>query len=394
MRLLILHLATVFGGAERTTANLLTHLDREVITHIRLACPGILREQLPNCADSFVDTSARIARGWFTNSSDLLADARTAGALIGDAAPDLVLGMMHYPAALAALGVRLARSSVKSVGSFRGPVYEHMRHYERGLRRRSFMRLAVGATARLADRMIVPSQGTARELRRHFLGPARRTVVIPNGIDCSAVDALAAEPATGLERLDRDLPLICVAARLSPEKDLGLLLTAFRLARESLPMALALVGDGPERANLERLVADWGLGHCVALLGHRENVFPYIRRADVYVHTCQFEGFGYTMLEAMACRTPVIATDCPYGPREVIGNNQFGVLVPCRDPGALAAAIVALLTDPPRRRHLAELGRTRAEALSIGRMVRRYEEVFRGLVSPRAGSGQRVDGVR
>lgn len=381
MRLLILHLATVFGGAERTTSNLLTHLDRDRVRHITLAAPAALRDLLPPGFDAFLDTGPRLPRGWFSSPRDLLADLKTSGRLLREARPDLVLGMMHYPAALAVLGARLARLPVKTVGSFRGPAFEHMRRYEHGLGRWTFLLSAIGATARLADRMIVPSQGTARELCRRFLGSTARTRVIPNGIDGVAVESAAAEPAPGLEHLDADLPRLCVAARLSPEKDLGLLLEAFRLLQPHRPAALVVVGDGPDRAALEGRISAWGLDDRVAFVGHRENVYPYMRRADLYVHTCQFEGFGYTMLEAMACGTPVIATDCPYGPREVIGNDRFGLLVPCNDAGALAGATADLLADPERRRALAASGLARAEQLSVRQMAARYEAVFAELLN-------------
>ncbi|MTW19564.1 glycosyltransferase [Allochromatium palmeri] len=376
MHLLMLHLATVFGGAERTTSNLITHLDRGVVRRITLAAPAALRDLVPPDYDDFIDTAVHLSRGWFTNTRELRDDARVIGTLIARAQPDLVLGMMHYPSALAVLGRRLARLPVKTVGSFRGPVYEHMRLYEHGRKRHLFLRLAVGATARLADRMIVPSEGTARELSRRFLGPARRTVVVPNGIDGASVARLAAEPAPGLEALPPDLPRLCTAARLSPEKNLGLLLAAFRRLQSIHPAALVLIGDGPDRAALERQVVDWGLADRVCFLGHCENVYPYIRQADLYVHTCQFEGFGYTMLEALACGTPVVATDCPYGPREVLGSNEYGLLTPMDDAESLARAISMLLTDPERRCRLTEHGLERAGQLSIERMVRGYEHVF------------------
>ena len=382
MRLLILHLAVVFGGAERTTSNLLTHLNRDIVRHVTLASPEALRDLLPARIDAFIDTAPHLRHRWFNSPRDLLSDARVCSELLREAKPDIVLGMMHYSAALAVLGTRLARLPIKTVGSYRGPAYEHMRRYEHGIRRRIFLHTAIGGTARLADRLIVPSEGTARELRGRFLGSKARTIVIPNGIDNASVSLAATEPAPGLERLPENLPLLCVAARLSIEKDLDLLLEAFRRLQATHPATLVVVGDGPDRGALESQVMAWGLRERVAFVGHRENVYPYIHRADLYVHTCQFEGFGYTMLEAMACGTPVIATDCPYGPREVIGDNRFGVLVPGNNADALAAGIANLLDHPGRRLALSELGQARARQLSIARMAAHYEAVFSELVPP------------
>lgn len=380
MRLLILHLATVFGGAERTTSNLLTHLNRDVVRHITLAAPAVLRDLLPARIDAFVDTVPHLRHGWFHSPRELLTDVRACGELLRESQPDIVLGMMHYSAALAVLGTRLARLPIKTVGSYRGPAYEHIRRYEHGRRRRIFLHTAIGGTARLADRLIVPSHGTAHELRRRFFGSKTRTVVIPNGIDSASVSVAATAPAPGLERLPADLPLLCVAARLSIEKDLALLLESFRRLQATHPAALVIVGDGPERGALEGQIAAWGLQDRVAFVGHRENVYPYMRRADLYLHTCQFEGFGYTMLEAMACGTPVIATDCPYGPREVIGDNAFGRLVPSNDAEALTTAIAHLLDHPQQRLALTDLGLARAKQLSIARMAAGYEAVFSELI--------------
>ena len=197
-------------------------------------------------------------------------------------------------------------------------------------------------TARGADCIIVPSRGTARDTRVRFFGRGERIEVIPNGIDAEAIRAAAAEPAPGLERLPEGLPLLCVAARLSVEKDVGLLVDAVHRVQSAHPCALAIVGDGPERAALEQRVSDLGLSDRIAFIGHRENAYPYMRAADIYVHTCQFEGFGYTMAEAMACGTPVIATDCPHGPREVLDEGKCGVLVAPGDPRALADGLAAV----------------------------------------------------
>ncbi len=370
----------MFGGAERTTANLLQSLDRRSIGRVTLLAPGALRPLLPQHYDEFRDTTVYGLGGGFENSRKLLAAARRTAVLLRELKPDLALGMMHYPSALVTLGQRLSRGRMKTVASFRGPFFEYMRHHERGFRRRLFLRTAVAGAALLADRVIVPSQGTADELRRRFLTPTRRTVVIPNGIDLAEVDKLSQQPALELADLPEEIPILCAVARLTPEKNLGLLLEAFRQVRSRQPAVLVILGDGPERAALETQIAAWGLTDAVRFLGHRDNVYPYLRRADVFIHTCQFEGFGYTMLEALAVGTAVVATDCPYGPREVLGGGEYGVLAPPDDSEALAAAVLRLLSDPDRRLAQVARGLRRAEQLSVRRMVGAYEAEFLRLV--------------
>ena len=381
MRLLILHQAGVFGGAERTTHNLLTHLDRQVVSHLTLAAPDALRAFMPARFDDFIDTAGLIQHGWFHDIPSLRADVRATEALLRQARPDVVLGMMHYSAALVTFAARRLEKPPKVVGSFRGPIFEYIRRYERGFSRRLFLHTAITLTARLADCILVPSQGTARDTRWRFFGAAKRIQVIPNGIDGAAVRQAAEAPAPGMEQLPLDMPKLCVAARLSAEKDIHLVIEAMDRIRDQYPCSLIIVGEGWEREALASRARDLRLADRVVFAGYRENVFPYLSRADLYVHTCQFEGFGYAMLEAMACGTPVIATDCPHGPREVLSGGRDGVLVSPGSAGALAEGITAILGDPERQQQLVEKGLRRAEELSVRNMADRYQSLFQTLVA-------------
>lgn len=355
------------------------HLDRQAIKRITFATPSVLRPLLPQQYDDFRDTEALGLGGGFAGSRRLLADAQRTAKLFQEIQPDVALGMMHYPAALVVLGRRISGTKTKAIASFRGPVFEYMRHHERGLRRRLFLRTAVTSTALLADRVIVNSPGTATELQRHFFTPARYIKVIPNGIDLAEVTQLCHQPAPELTALASDTPILCAIARLAPEKNLMLLLTAFRLVHSQKSALLLVLGDGPERARLETQIAEWGLTNAVRFLGHCDNVYPYLRRATIFIHTCQFEGFGNTMLEALAAGTAVVATDCPYGPREML-NGGYGILVPPNDPQQLATAILQLLDNSQQRQELIQRGLERAKHFSIETMVRSYTTEFLQLV--------------
>ena len=379
MKLAILHIASVFGGAERTTANLLAHLDRTRIDEIVVLSMAPLEAHFAG-ADRFIDLSPDGLQGWFAGGlRTLRRDARIVADRLRQIRPDCVLAMMHYGSALLAMA-RFYGLRTRAVASFRGPVYEHMRHFEQGCCRRGYLHALIGATVHITDRVIVPSVGTGDELVRRFLAPRHKVAVIPNGIDAAAVSRAAAGAVTDCPPLTggSDGPVLCTVARLSPEKNLSLLLQAFVPVARATSASLLILGDGPDRSALERLAHSLGIGRHVFFLGERENVFAYVARADLAVHVCLYEGFGYTMLEAFACGTPVVAQDCPYGPREILGNSAFGVLVPTGESGALSQAMLRLLSDAAERRRLAGLGRRRAEQLSVRAMATRYEAVFLG----------------
>ena len=107
------------------------------------------------------------------------------------------------------------------------------------------------------------------------------------------------------------------------------------------------MGEGPERGRLEALCARIGLADAVSLPGFVENPFPRIRAALVLAVSSDREGFGNVLVEAMALGTPVVSTDCPHGPREILEGGRWGRLVPIGDPDALAAALLDTLRAPP-----------------------------------------------
>ena len=144
MRLAILHIAGVFGGAERTTANLLAHLDRNRIDEVVVLSMTPLEAHF-SAADRFIDLSSDGLQGWFAGGLRTLhRDARIVAGRLREIRPDCVLAMMHYSSALLALA-RLFGVHTHAVASFRGPVYEHMRYFEQGAGRRGYLRAAIGA---------------------------------------------------------------------------------------------------------------------------------------------------------------------------------------------------------------------------------------------------------
>lgn len=138
---------------------------------------------------------------------------------------------------------------------------------------------------------------------------------------------------------DRTVPTIVFVGRLVPVKRLDLLLAAFLAVKESCAARLLIVGEGVEQDSVQDFIARHNLGDAVRLVGHQDNPLPWIRASSVLVLPSDYEGFGNVLVEAMACGTQVISTDCPDGPAEILGNGRYGQLVPPGDVPAMADAI-------------------------------------------------------
>jgi glycosyltransferase involved in cell wall biosynthesis len=224
----------------------------------------------------------------------------------------------------------------------------------------------------------------SRELRDHLVdeGFAARAVdVIYNGI------AVGPLPDTGARQRVRDelgvaddTLVLSTIARLDAVKDLGVLLRAAGRLLPQLPLRIVIVGDGPERRNLEDVAAECGITAHVRFLGHREDARRWLAGSDIFVNTSISEGISLTILEAMAAGLPVIAT--AVGGTPEIVNDDCGRLVPAREPAALAAAILELANAGSRRHELGQAARRRAETLfTIERMVAEYRAVYEGVSS-------------
>jgi glycosyltransferase involved in cell wall biosynthesis len=225
----------------------------------------------------------------------------------------------------------------------------------------------------------------SHELRDYMISArfaADRLQVIHNGIDPgprpSTDDRLAARRLLGI----RDGRFVAMTvARLDPVKDLAGLLDAFARVRVHVPDAcLVIVGDGPERARLERRAANADLGGSVVMTGYRSNVRALLPAADLYVSNSISEGISITILEAMAAAVPVVATSVG-GTPEVLDGNVGGMLVPARAPERMAAAVTGLARDAARRASIGADGRRRVEtAFTIDRMVGEYARIYRQLL--------------
>ncbi len=198
-----------------------------------------------------------------------------------------------------------------------------------------------------AERIIAVSEGVAVDTRRVTGLPDSHIEVIHNPVITSALHAQAALTPEHPWFNDGRRPLLVAAGRLTPQKDFPTLLRAFQRVAQSLPDArLIILGEGRLRAELLSLAAELGIDERLALPGFIANPYPYLARADLFVLSSRWEGSPNVLTEATALGTPVVSTDCPSGPSELLQGGRFGPLVAVGDADALAEAILATIQRP------------------------------------------------
>ena len=217
-----------------------------------------------------------------------------------------------------------------------------------------------------AKKVVAISNVIAAELQKTLSLSFEKFKVIHNPI---VLDEIHKKSSFTSEALPTTYPRLVAVGRLMPQKSYPLLLKALRIVITEKPVHLYVLGEGTERSYLERLIENLDLKPFIHLLGFQSNPYAYMRQADIFVLSSDYEGFGNVIVEAMALGLPVIATDCPYGPREILADGKYGLLVPPGDEEALAKAILSLLREPDTRRRLGRKAKKRAEDFSVEKII-------------------------
>jgi glycosyltransferase involved in cell wall biosynthesis len=229
----------------------------------------------------------------------------------------------------------------------------------------------------LFDRVIVESTRNKEIALRKRLWPARKVKVIEYGIDLTSLEDRGAQ---GLVDPGNSSPVIGTVGRLVPQKGHRHLLEALsQLKKRGMSFSLMIVGNGPLRSELESQVEELGLSGDVSFLGHREDVYDLLSSFDIFVLPSEFEGLPFALLEAMAARRPIIASDVD-GIGDAIVDEENGLLVPSKDPGALAAALERLVGEDRLRQELGNNARSAVARFDLPRMIARTEELYESLL--------------
>jgi glycosyltransferase involved in cell wall biosynthesis len=286
--------------------------------------------------------------------------------------PAFLMATSHSVNVAAAIGSGIARTPARLVLRIdsqltRAPELAGTRTQRRRMRRarRFFPR---------ADVIVAISQGVAADVVRELGYPESRVATIHNPVVTPELEAAVREPLDHPWFTPDSPPVVLGVGRLVAQKDFATLIRAFARLRARCRARLLLLGEGRDRARLESLVSELGLYGEVSLPGAVANPLPYMYRAAAFAMSSAWEGFGNVLVEAMLCGCPVVSTDCPSGPAEILEGGALGPLVPVGDDAALADALAQVL----EKRVAADRLRARAQQFSVDRAADRYLDALLG----------------
>ena len=260
--------------------------------------------------------------------------------------PDALLTAKDHSAKTALVGRALSRVKV--------PVYVKITNTLSQTLRRRIKRVTARWLYRRADRLFCVSNGVADDLRENFNVPPERICAIYNPTVTPDIAERRQLPVNHPWLQGEGPPVIMGVGRLTKQKDFYTLIDAFALVRAKRPARLLILGEGTLHDSLEGHARCRGVGEYVDLPGYVWDPIPWLARTDLFVLSSRYEGLANVVIEALAAGAPVVSTDCPSGPAEILDNGRIGPLVPIGDPEAMAEAMERMLDEPPSQELLSE----------------------------------------
>lgn len=347
------------GGAEKTLYELATRLDRGRFCPVVgcLCGRGPIGQRLANAGIEVIHMDMR---SWW----DVPAWLRLRSALREQRPHVLHTFLFHANLAGRLMATRLGIQRVISSVRVEEPRRSHL--------------WAERLTRGWVDVVTCVSASVRRYTHNRTRVPLDRLVVIPNAIEPERHDLPVAAPPEAW-RLPDGPPVVAVIGRLDTQKDPLLMLRAAALVHANMPEAVfAFAGAGPLAEKCRDLADRLGLNRTARWLNWVQDIRPLLARMDLLALSSRWEGMPNVALEAMACRKPVVATDAG-GTREVVADEETGLLVPRGDPAALAGQILRLLGDPDLRDRLGQAGRRRVEQdFTFDKLVAANERLYTG----------------
>ena len=359
------------GGAERVAVNLLQGLPRDIFSQelVMVDAWGPFLEQVPEDVE-------QINLGLGNNVHKAVLPLVR---YLRQRRPDVLISHLAHANVVAVVAAVLAGTGTKVV------LIEHNdnslvdQERTRSLASKALQQVKSLAYRR-ADTIVGVSEGVTGYVGRTFGVPKAKLRTVYNPVVSTELLERSREPLEHPWFAPGEPPVLLASGRLREQKDFSTLLKAFAQVRQVRKCRLLILGEGALRGELEAEVTALSLQGDVALPGFVENPYAYMRGAALFVLSSQWEGLPTVLVEAMACGCPVVATDCPSGPAEILEGGRLGPLVEIANPAALAEAIVETLHKPTPR----ELLEKRAQDFSFDNAIAAYTQLLLELTQPAA----------
>lgn len=285
---------------------------------------------------------------------------------LGEKEPTTLLSTMDGPNVVALWANALAGSDTDAVIRLSNTIRTRSEHLKGRLLDRF-----VKKWYPTADEVVTVSSDIQTDAESLLDVPSEKTTVIHNPIDLERIDEQKLIPVSD-SWFNDDVPLVLGVGRLDEQKQFSTLIEAVAHLQSQQPCRLVLLGDGPRRDRLLALVDSKGVSDVVKLLGFVKNPYAYMAKADIFALSSAWEGCPNVLLEALACGTTPVATDCPGASADILDSGEYGFLTPVGDAKKMAAAISSALTSSVPDTKLWR----RARHFSIKRVADRYERVL------------------
>lgn len=286
--------------------------------------------------------------------------------------PPILLSALEHTNLVALWAVELAKTSTKVIVTEHSTLSISVKN-SKNLKSK-FIPILMKKFYRKALSIVTVSKGVAEDLIENLNIPREKVKVIYNPIVTEKLIALSYEDVEHSWIKNNERPIILAAGRLTAAKDYPTMIKSFKEIRSKINAKLIILGEGEQRKEIEKLAENLGIRNDIDIVGFVENPYAYMRKSDLFLLTSKWEGFGNVLVEAMACGTPVISTDCPNGPREILDNGKYGKLVPVGDIEALTKAVLNHFLKPSSVDKESLL--SRANDFHIKKIVKQYLALF------------------
>lgn len=293
--------------------------------------------------------------------------------------PNIIISFSSYSYIILSIVKLLSLNQISLVSIFNNNIYEIISRRP-GFLYKQLLFLTIILFSNFPDRFVFTSRALAKNMSKRLNMNKNKIIIIPHSVDLKKTHLLSKYSLEGKENkslIAKNLFNIFSTGRLEEQKDYHTLLRAFSIiAKKNKSAHLFIIGDGEQKEELKRLARELQIEKKVLFLGWKTNIYKYLKHADLFIFSSFYEGFGMVIVEAMALGIPVVATDSPFGPSEILENGKYGFIVPVADEKKMAQAALRLVNKKKLRNKYSKLSQKRAKDYDVREMLKKYELLY------------------